>query len=152
MLSVFRIVGDDVAAYLMQLFYFYFYYIYMHFAQPGDPLLVSSSSSSSTSSSGSAKKLDGTNSSSSSGNSLESTVAMMRHELFVQSRLSVSEPQIATIKRMHSRADYLACISERVVAAESLVFLARQLERIFPLIHDYLTNSSGGGENGSTGK
>ena len=31
MLSIFRIISNDVISYLMQLFYFYFYYIYMHF-------------------------------------------------------------------------------------------------------------------------
>ena len=112
MLSIFRIISNDVISYLMQLFYFYFYYIYMHFAQ-GEVNL-------------------------SNDTSIQAIVKTIRNELFVQSKYNMNEPQIAVIKTMKNRQEYLSCIQERMVAAESLVFLSQQLENIFPLINEYL--------------
>ena len=122
MLSIFRIISTDVIAYLMQLFYFYFYYIYMHFAKE-----VSSSQSSS----------------SVNYSEIEVIIKNIKTDLFVQSKYNMAEPVIATIRSMKNRQDYLSCISERIVAAESLVFLAQQLENIFPLLSEYLPNGSG---------
>lgn len=112
MLSIFRIISNDVISYLMQLFYFYFYYIYMHFAQ------------------GEIKTTDSV--------SLEVIVKNIKNDLFVQSKSNIAEPVIASIKVMKNRQDYLSSINERIVAAESLVFLAEQLETIFPLINECL--------------
>jgi len=120
MLSIFRIISTDVIAYLMQLFYFYFYYIYMHFAKEA---------------SASQSSLNYTE--------IEVIIKNIRTDLFVQSKYNMAEPVIATIKSMKNRQDYLGCISERIVAAESLVFLAHQLENIFPLLSEYLPNNSG---------
>ncbi len=120
MLSIFRIISTDVIAYLMQLFYFYFYYIYMHFAKEAS-----------------------TSQSSLNYTEIEVIIKNIRTDLFVQSKYNMAEPVIATIKSMKNRQDYLGCISERIVAAESLVFLAHQLENIFPLLSEYLPNNSG---------
>ena len=116
MLSIFRIISNDVIGYLMQLFYFYFYYIYMQFAQGG----VGEDATS----------------------SIETIIKNIKNELFVQAKYSMVEPQTVGIKSMRNRQDYLRCIQERVVAAESLVFLAQQLENLFPLISDYMPNKS----------
>jgi len=113
MLSIFRIISSDVISYLMQLFYFYFYYIFMHFAQTE---LKSSEQCA----------------------NLEVIIRNIKNELFIQSKYNIAEPAIASIKVMKNRQDYLSSINERIVAAESLVFLAEQLENIFPLINECL--------------
>jgi len=74
---------------------------------------------------------------------IEIIIKNIKNDLFVQSKYNMSEPVIATIKSMKNRQDYLSCISERIVAAESLVFLAYELENIFPLLSEYLPNGSG---------
>lgn len=115
MLSIFRIISTDVIAYLMQLFYFYFYYIYMHFGKDTD---------------------------NKNQNSIDVIIKNIRQELFVQSKYNMAEPVNSSIKSMRNRQDYLFCISERIVAAESLVFLGQQLENIFPLLSEYLPNGT----------
>lgn len=117
MLSIFRIISNDVIAYLMQLFYFYFYYIFMNFAQG---------------------EIKNTNDSSAATASLEVIIKNIKNELFIQSKYNIAEPVIASIKVMKNRQDYLNSIHERIVAAESLLFLAEQLENIFPLINECL--------------
>ncbi len=44
---------------------------------------------------------------------------------------------IHTIKAPSNRQDYIGCINQRIVAAESLFFLSKQLENLFPLIERY---------------
>lgn len=129
MLSIFRIISSEVIAYLMQLFYFYFYYIYMHFAkESSEPHLTSLNGPPQT--------------------SIEAIIKNIKVDLFERSKYNMAEPMIASIKSMKNRQDYLSCIGERVVAAESLVFLAQQLENLFPLLNEYLPNGANKGLDG----
>jgi hypothetical protein len=124
MLSIFRIIAHDVTAYLMHLFFSYFHYIYMHFAK---------------------EQSEQTASSAVPHTSIEAIIKNIRADLFDKCKYNMAEPVLASIRTMKNRQDYLNCISERIVAAESLVFLAQQLENLFPLLGEYLP--SGGNKS-----
>jgi hypothetical protein len=100
MLSIFRIISKDVVTYLMQLYNFYFYYIYMHFATHDDL----------------EKPINRDNKDA----NLVIVFKNIKNELFVESKYNISEPVINATKIVRNKQEYLNCIQERIVAAESL--------------------------------
>lgn len=118
MLSIFKIISNEVISYLMQLFYFYLYYVYHHFVS------------------------EEFEQQSANNSSMQAIIKKIKNEIFFQSKFNLNDPNISSIKAFRNRQDYLDCINQRVIAAESLVFLSKQLQELFPLIQNYLVNDS----------
>jgi len=100
MLSIFRIISNDVIAYLMQLFYFYFYYIFMNFAQG---------------------EIKNTNDSSAATASLEVIIKNIKNELFIQSKYNIAEPVIASIKVIYMHISKVAIDYQQICESISRV-------------------------------
>lgn len=122
MLSVFKIISFQVIGYLMQLFQFYFYYIYIDFTQTAEvptdrnerPTL----------------NLNEKNS------SLNLIFKNIKNDIFNNIKLSV--PNIKKSKQIQNHDEYMLLIKQRIIATESLIYLSKQLENLFPLIKNIL--------------
>ncbi|CAF0856483.1 unnamed protein product [Brachionus calyciflorus] len=126
MLSVFKIISFQVISYLMQLFQFYFYYIYLEFTQQESVQQQAEQNE------GLVRNLVEKNS------TLNSLFKNIKNDLFKNSKFDLIDTRVELLKSVRNREEYLNCINQRIIAAESLIYLSKQLEDLFPLIEKYL--------------
>lgn len=118
MLYVFKIISFQVIGYLMQLFQFYFYFIYLEFNQTNETSIDQNERS--------ILNLVDKN------NSLSILFKNIKNDIFKNSKISIST--INKTKIVHNHEEYILLIKQRIIATESLIYLSKQLENMFPLI------------------
>lgn len=118
MLYVFKIISFQVIGYLMQLFQFYFYFIYLEFNQTTETSMDQNERS--------ILNLVDKNS------SLSILFKNIRNDIFKNS--TISNSQVNKTKNVHNHEEHILLIRQRIIATESLIYLSKQLENMFPLI------------------
>ncbi|RNA36790.1 coiled-coil domain-containing [Brachionus plicatilis] len=122
MLSIFKIISFQVISYLMQLFQFYFYYIYLDFAQTDEIPMEQND--------GSILNLIDKNS------TLNTLFKNIKNDIFKKSKMS--SPRMEQTKIVQNHDEYMDLVRQRIIATESLVYLSKLLENMFPLIKKIL--------------